>query len=80
MGDRPQQVEALLASVAMQDVRPARVVVVGNGSPLPDYSAFPGLEDLTGGVTVLELDENLGCPGGRNEALAASPPSVTWTW
>jgi GT2 family glycosyltransferase len=71
MGDRPQQVEALLASVAMQDVRPARVVVVGNGSPLPDYSSFPGLTDLAGGVTLLELDENLGCPGGRNEALDA---------
>ncbi|MFH8754146.1 glycosyltransferase family 2 protein [Streptomyces atroolivaceus] len=71
MGDRPQQVEALLASVAMQDVRPSRVVVVGNGSPLPGYDAFPGLADLAGGVTVLELDENLGCPGGRNEALEA---------
>ena len=71
MGDRPQQVEALLASVAMQDVRPARVVVVGNGSPLPDYSSFPGLTDLAGGVTLLELDENLGCPGGRNQALDA---------
>ncbi|WP_069172592.1 glycosyltransferase family 2 protein [Streptomyces griseus] len=70
MGDRPQQVEALLASVAMQDVRPARVVVVGNGSPLPDYSAFPGLTGLAGGVTTIELDENLGCPGGRNAALA----------
>ncbi|MBM7438633.1 glycosyltransferase family 2 protein [Streptomyces sp. HB132] len=71
MGDRPQQVEALLASVAMQDVRPARVIVVGNGSPLPDYGAFPGLADLSGGVTMLELDVNLGCPGGRNEALDA---------
>ncbi|MFG2426900.1 glycosyltransferase family 2 protein [Streptomyces sp. NPDC048590] len=71
MGDRPRQVEALLASVAMQDARPARVVVVGNGSPLPDYASFPGLQDLSGGVTVLELDENLGCPGGRNEALEA---------
>ncbi|WP_250289420.1 glycosyltransferase family 2 protein [Streptomyces atroolivaceus] len=71
MGDRPQQVEALLASVAMQDVRPSRVVVVGNGSPLPGYDAFPGLTDLAGGVTLLELDENLGCPGGRNEALEA---------
>ncbi|MEV5156861.1 MULTISPECIES: glycosyltransferase family 2 protein [unclassified Streptomyces] len=69
MGDRPQQVEALLASVAVQDVRPARVVIVGNGSPLPDYASFPGLTDLDGGVTLLELDENLGCPGGRNEAL-----------
>lgn len=71
MGDRPQQVEALLASVAMQDVRPSRVVVVGNGSPLPDYASFPGLTGLAGGVSVLELDENLGCPGGRNAALDA---------
>ncbi|MGP3636235.1 glycosyltransferase family 2 protein [Streptomyces sp. 24-1644] len=70
MGDRPQQVEALLASVAMQDVRPTRVVVVGNGSPLPDFSRFPGLSDLAGGVTTIELDENLGCPGGRNVALS----------
>ncbi|MFF9686107.1 glycosyltransferase family 2 protein [Streptomyces sp. NPDC014623] len=71
MGDRPQQVEALLASVAVQDVRPSRVVVVGNGSPLPDYASFPGLTGLAGGVSVLELDENLGCPGGRNAALDA---------
>lgn len=70
MGDRPQQVEALLASVAGQDVRPARLVVVGNGSPLPDFGAFPGLSDLSGGVTTIELDENLGCPGGRNVALS----------
>lgn len=70
MGDRPQQVEALLASVAGQDVRPARLVVVGNGSPLPDFGAFPGLSDLPGGVTTIELAENLGCPGGRNVALA----------
>ncbi|MFB4424958.1 glycosyltransferase family 2 protein [Streptomyces sp. QL37] len=71
MGDRPQQVEALLASVAMQDAPASRVVVVGNGSPLPDYSSFPGLAGRAGGVTMLELDENLGCPGGRNEALKA---------
>ncbi|MGY3064040.1 GT2 family glycosyltransferase [Streptomyces sp. TE3672] len=69
MGDRPQEVEALLASVAGQDVRPDRLVVVGNGSPLPDFSTFPGLSDLAGGVTAIELAENLGCPGGRNVAL-----------
>ncbi|QNE77752.1 glycosyltransferase [Streptomyces finlayi] len=70
MGDRPQQVEALLASVAMQDVRPTRLVVVGNGSPLPDFSTLPGLSGLEGGVTTIELAENLGCPGGRNVALS----------
>ncbi|MFE6912980.1 glycosyltransferase family 2 protein [Streptomyces rubiginosohelvolus] len=69
MGDRPQAVEALLASVAMQDVRPTRLVIIGNGTALPDYSATPGLEDLDGGVTTIELPENLGCPGGRNEGL-----------
>ncbi|MFT9787728.1 glycosyltransferase family 2 protein [Streptomyces rhizosphaericola] len=69
MGDRPQAVEALLASVAMQDVRPARLVIIGNGTALPDYAATPGLEDLDGGVTTIELPENLGCPGGRNEGL-----------
>ncbi|MCC8481445.1 glycosyltransferase family 2 protein [Streptomyces parvus] len=69
MGDRPQAVEALLASVAMQDVRPTRLVIIGNGTALPDYSSTPGLEDLDGGVTTIELPENLGCPGGRNEGL-----------
>ncbi|MEU5371414.1 glycosyltransferase [Streptomyces sp. NPDC005951] len=69
MGDRPRAVEALLASVAMQDVRPTRLVIIGNGTALPDYSATPGLEDLDGGVTTIELPENLGCPGGRNEGL-----------
>ncbi|MEV7461438.1 glycosyltransferase family 2 protein [Streptomyces rubiginosohelvolus] len=69
MGDRPQAVEALLASVAMQDVRPTRLVIIGNGTALPDYSSAPGLEDLDGGVTTIELPENLGCPGGRNEGL-----------
>ncbi|MGH3311572.1 MAG: glycosyltransferase family 2 protein [Streptomyces sp.] len=61
MGNRPTEVDALLESVAKQDVPPARIVIVGNGSPLPDFS---------GNVTVLELEENLGCPGGRNVALA----------
>ncbi|MFD4591366.1 glycosyltransferase family 2 protein [Streptomyces rubiginosohelvolus] len=69
MGDRPQAVEALLASVAMQDVRPTRLVIIGNGTALPDYSSTPGLQDLDGGVTTIELPENLGCPGGRNEGL-----------
>ncbi|MGO4418878.1 glycosyltransferase family 2 protein, partial [Streptomyces sp. MCAF7] len=35
MGTRPAELTALLASVAKQDTPAARVVVVGNGSPLP---------------------------------------------
>lgn len=46
MGDRPQQVEALLASIAIQDVLPTRLVIVGNGTSLPDFTAVPGLSDL----------------------------------
>ncbi|MFD9908304.1 glycosyltransferase family 2 protein [Streptomyces sp. NPDC059063] len=64
MGNRPKDVDALLESVAKQDVPPARVVIVGNGTELPDFPAYPGE------VTAIELDENLGCPGGRNVALA----------
>ncbi|HMG63355.1 MAG TPA: glycosyltransferase [Streptosporangiaceae bacterium] len=60
MGTRPRELDALLASVADQDIPATRVVVVGNGTPLPD---------LPGGVTEIELDQNLGCPGGRNVAL-----------
>jgi GT2 family glycosyltransferase len=60
MGNRPKEVDALLESVAAQNARPARVVIVGSGTRLPD---FPG------DVTTVELDENPGCPGARNVAL-----------
>ncbi|MFE6178350.1 glycosyltransferase family 2 protein [Streptomyces sp. NPDC056464] len=66
MGNRPAQVDALLESVAKQDLDPARVVVVGNGCPLPEYAERLA---LPGEFTAIELDENLGCPGGRNAAL-----------
>nr|WP_279616363.1 glycosyltransferase [Streptomyces atriruber] len=63
MGNRPRELDALLASVAMQDVPADRVVLIGNGSPLPELPPLPGE------VTTVELDENLGCPGGRNVAI-----------
>jgi GT2 family glycosyltransferase len=66
MGTRPQEVDALLTSVAKQDVAPERIVIVGNGSPLPEFAERLG---LPGEVTTVEVDENLGCPGGRNVAL-----------
>lgn len=66
MGNRPREVDALLAAVAKQDVPPTRVVLVGNGSPLPDFTG----SGLPFTVTTVELDDNLGCPGGRNVALA----------
>ncbi|WP_420033349.1 glycosyltransferase family 2 protein [Streptomyces sp. cg28] len=64
MGNRPKDVDALLDSVAMQDAPPVRVVMIGNGTVLPAYTGYP-FE-----VTTVELDDNLGCPGGRNVALA----------
>ncbi|MET7881914.1 glycosyltransferase family 2 protein [Streptomyces avermitilis] len=67
MGNRPAEVDALLASVAKQDLPPARIVIVGNGCPLPEFARRLG---LPGEVTGIEVDENLGCPGGRNVALA----------
>ncbi|MFJ2262493.1 glycosyltransferase family 2 protein [Streptomyces sp. NPDC087844] len=66
MGTRPAEVDALLASVAKQDVAPERIVIVGNGCPLPEFAERLG---LPGEVTAIEVDENLGCPGGRNVAL-----------
>ncbi|MCX3059646.1 glycosyltransferase family 2 protein [Streptomyces beihaiensis] len=64
MGNRPKEVEALLDSVAAQHVAPTRVVLVGNGTVLPAYTGYPF------DVVTVELDDNLGCPGGRNVALA----------
>jgi GT2 family glycosyltransferase len=62
MGNRPQELQALLASVEKQDVPAARVVLVGNATPLDDVDA-----DLV----KIPLAENLGCPGGRNVGLEA---------
>jgi GT2 family glycosyltransferase len=60
MGTRPAELDALLESVARQSAPAARVVVVGNGTPLAGLPAW---------VTGLPLDQNLGCPGGRNAGL-----------
>ncbi|MFF4208518.1 glycosyltransferase family 2 protein [Streptomyces sp. NPDC001796] len=67
MGNRPAEVDALLRSVAKQDLAPSRIVIIGNGCPLPEFAARL---DLPGEVTCIETDENLGCPGGRNVGLA----------
>ncbi|CAM5267340.1 Glycosyl transferase OS=Streptomyces fumanus OX=67302 GN=GCM10018772_62060 PE=3 SV=1 [Streptomyces fumanus] len=61
MGNRPTELAALLGSVARQDLPARRVVVVGNGTPLPGLPA---------GVDGVELPKNLGVSGGRNAAIA----------
>ncbi|MEU3601201.1 glycosyltransferase [Streptomyces sp. NPDC006798] len=61
MGNRPAELAELLESVARQDTPASRIVVVGNGAPLPP---------LPDGVTGVELPENLGVTGGRNAAIA----------
>ncbi|MFG2594978.1 glycosyltransferase family 2 protein [Streptomyces sp. NPDC048462] len=66
MGNRPAELRALLDSVAKQDGDRIEVVVVGNGSPVPDVPA---------GVRTVELPENLGIPGGRNVGIEAFGPS-----
>ncbi|MEY9958882.1 glycosyltransferase family 2 protein [Streptacidiphilus sp. MAP5-52] len=66
MGNRPTELDALLASVDKQDLPATRVVLIGNAT---------SLDDVTAEVTKIPLAENLGCPGGRNvglEALAAA--------
>lgn len=66
MGNRPAELRDLLDSVAKQDGDRIEVVVVGNGSPVPDVPA---------GVRTVELPENLGIPGGRNVGIEAFGPS-----
>ncbi|MFF2961464.1 glycosyltransferase family 2 protein [Streptomyces sp. NPDC057963] len=66
MGNRPEELRALLDSVADQDGDRIEVVVVGNGAPVPDVPA---------GVRTVELPENLGIPGGRNVGIEAFGPS-----
>ncbi|MFJ9041938.1 glycosyltransferase family 2 protein [Streptomyces sp. NPDC102406] len=69
MGNRPAELRALLDSVAKQDGDPVEVVVVGNGSPVPDVTEF------SSHVRTVELPENLGIPGGRNVGIEAFGPS-----
>ncbi|MFE5855507.1 glycosyltransferase family 2 protein [Streptomyces sp. NPDC056500] len=66
MGDRPDDLRALLESVAAQKGDPVSVVVVGNGAPVTGVPA---------GVRTVELPENLGIPGGRNAGIEAFGPS-----
>lgn len=62
MGTRPVELRALLDSVAKQREPARRIVVIGNGAPLPE---------LPEGVIGVELDTNLGVSGGRNVAMRA---------
>ena len=66
MGNRPDDLRALLDSVAKQDGDPIEVVVVGNGAPVVDVPE---------GVRTVNLPENLGIPGGRNVGIEAFGPS-----
>ncbi|MDK1472013.1 glycosyltransferase [Streptomyces sp. 549] len=68
MGNRPEELRALLDSVARQEGDPVEVVVVGNGAPLPELPSPPG------GLRTVELPENLGIPGGRNVGVEAFGP------
>lgn len=62
MGTRPRELEALLTSVEKQDAPAARVMLIGNSTPLTDVNVAEN-------VTKVPLEENLGCPGGRNVGL-----------
>lgn len=65
MGNRPEELRALIDSVAKQDGPAVETVVVGNGSPLPRLPDW---------VRTVELPENLGIPGGRNVGIEAFGP------
>ncbi|MEU3447582.1 glycosyltransferase [Streptomyces thermolilacinus] len=66
MGDRPDDLNALIESVARQDGEPVEVVVVGNGAPV---------RGVPGWVRSVDLPENLGIPGGRNVGIEAFGPN-----
>ncbi|MFD5618237.1 glycosyltransferase family 2 protein [Streptomyces yangpuensis] len=68
MGNRPDELKALLDSVARQDGDPIEVVVVGQGVRVAEVA------DLPPGVRSVDLPENLGIPGGRNVGIEAFGP------
>lgn len=65
MGNRPDDLKALIDSVARQDGAPVEVVVVGQGV---EVTGMPE------GVRTVALPENLGIPGGRNVGIEAFGP------
>ncbi|WP_354639182.1 glycosyltransferase family 2 protein [Kitasatospora camelliae] len=65
MGNRPEELNALIDSVRAQEGPAVELAVVGNGAPLP---ALPE------GVRSVELPENLGIPGGRNVGIELFGP------
>ncbi|MFD6228052.1 glycosyltransferase family 2 protein [Streptomyces sp. NPDC060232] len=69
MGNRPDELKALLDSVAGQDGDPIEVVVVGQGVKVAEVT------DLPPGVRSVDLPENLGIPGGRNVGIEAFGPA-----
>ncbi|MFF5970867.1 glycosyltransferase family 2 protein [Streptomyces sp. NPDC012769] len=68
MGNRPDDLRALLDSVAKQEGDPIEVVVVGQGVEITD---------LPDGVRSVTLPENVGIPGGRNVGIEAFGPGGT---
>ncbi|MEW2587518.1 glycosyltransferase [Streptomyces virginiae] len=68
MGNRPEELKALLDSVARQEGDPIEVVVVGQGVKVSEVA------DLPTGVRSVDLPENLGIPGGRNVGIEAFGP------
>lgn len=66
MGDRPAELARAVDSVRrFRDVT-AEIVVVGNGAPVPPMH----------GVRAIDLETNLGIPGGRNVGWAATAAPV----
>ncbi|MFC8506478.1 glycosyltransferase family 2 protein [Streptomyces sp. NPDC057411] len=68
MGNRPDDLRALLDSVAKQEGEPIEVVVVGQGVEITDVPE---------GVRTVCLPENVGIPAGRNVGIEAFGPGGT---
>ncbi|MGW8600900.1 glycosyltransferase family 2 protein [Streptomyces sp. NPDC055893] len=68
MGNRPDDLRALIDSVAAQEGDRIEVVVVGQGTPVS------GVPDW---VRTVDLPENVGIPAGRNVGIGAFGPGGT---
>jgi GT2 family glycosyltransferase len=67
MGDRPEELERAIRSVQDQLGDPIEVIVVCNGVPAPKLP-----DPMNGTVSIIELPDNAGIPGGRNAGIQAS--------
>src|SRR5690606_31072965 len=68
MGNRAAELDRAVASALAQDDGDVEVVVVGNGTDVPELKARPP-EGSSATIKIVRLPQNVGIPEGRNRGV-----------